>query len=276
MKKIFLAIGLLIVLHMRTFAQAPQNYNLFKPVPKAQLREMETDRPDITESPQTIDAGHFQYESDLFRYERLSSDESVKHTYLFNQANLKLGITTSTAVQVVVESFVSIKERLMEESEVVANHGLGDITLRIKQNIMGNDKGKFAIAILPYLKFPTSVANQESRYEGGIMVPMLLKLEKEWKLGMQLEVDRLQDEEGNGHHNQILETLTIAHPLFKHLDGIAETYYTYNLKEKRWNNYLNASLQFELAKDLKVDGGLNYGIQHDASKSYFLGLSFRL
>ncbi|RDC55982.1 transporter [Pedobacter chinensis] len=276
MKKIFLAAGLLIVLYMHTFAQAPQNYNLFKPVPRAQLREMETDRPGVTESPQTIDAGHFQYESDLFRYERLDGNYGVKHTYLFNQANLKLGITRSTAVQVVLESFVLTKERLGEESEVAANHGLGDVTLRIKQNIMGNDKGKFAIAVLPYLKFPTSVADEESRYEGGLMVPMLLKVGKEWKLGMQLEADRLQDEEGNGHHNQILETLTIAHPLFKHLDGIAETYYTYNLKEKHWNNYLNASLQFELAKDLKIDGGVNYGIQHDSSKSYFLGLSFRL
>ena len=34
------------------------------------MREMSTDRPDKTESPYTVDAGHFQIEWDLFNFER--------------------------------------------------------------------------------------------------------------------------------------------------------------------------------------------------------------
>src|SRR5262245_66185319 len=40
-------------------------YDLFHPTPNELMREMSTDRPDQTESPYTVDAGHFQVEMDL-------------------------------------------------------------------------------------------------------------------------------------------------------------------------------------------------------------------
>lgn len=251
-------------------------YSLFRPVPKAELREMETDRPDVTESPITLDAGHFQYEGDLFRLEREKSESDLMSSYLINQVNLKLGLTRSTAVQLVVQSFAYQKTKSLEDGNVAYAHGFGDLTLRIKQNLTGNDRGSFAIALLPYVIFPTSAVEKQARYQGGLIVPMSLKLPKGWKLGMQLEADRLLDSEGSGLHTQFLESLTIGHQLLKHVEGIAETYYTYDLSQHHWNNFVNAALQVELAKDVKLDGGLNYGLQHVAMKSYFLGLSFRL
>ncbi|GGI23802.1 hypothetical protein GCM10008119_09480 [Pedobacter mendelii] len=236
---------------------------------------METDRPGITESPITIDAGHLQYESDLFRLERQQSDEALTNTFLFNQSNLKLGLTNSTALQLVVQSYTYQTEK-SGDGTIERAQGFGDITLRIKQNLLGNDKGNFAIAVLPYIKFPTSKVEKENRYEGGLIIPMALKLPNEWKLGIQMEVDRLQNTEDAGLHTELLQSLSIEHDLVKHLSGSAETYYSYDLAHHHWNNFLNAALQLELAKNVKVDGGLNYGIQHDAMKSYFLGLSFRL
>lgn len=273
MKKFLLSIFFLVSV-FTLHAQQKETYNLFHPVPKENLREMETDRPDVTESPITTDAGHLQVETDLSRLEKSHGERSSKTTQLFNQANLKLGLSGSTAIQIVVQSYILEKEST--DGELKRSKGLGDLTLRIKQNLIGNDKGNFAIALLPYLKFPTATALEDDRYEGGLIIPMSLKFKGKWKLGMQLELDRLQNEESEGHRTQFLETLTVSHPLGKKLDAIAETYYTYDINSHGWNNFLNASLQLEVARDIKIDGGLNYGIQHDAMKSYFLGLSFRL
>lgn len=268
----------MLFLTVKLWAQEKKSisYNLFRPVPKAELREMETERPDVTESPITLDAGHFQYESDLFRLERAPGENALTNTFLFNQANLKLGLTRSTAIQLVVQSFVYQREKSVEDGTIARSHGFGDLTLRIKQNFLGNDKGNFAIAVIPYIKFPTSHVEEENRYEGGLIIPMSLKLPSEWNVGMQMEVDRLQDTEGAGLHTEILQSFTIGHSLMDHVTGIAETYYRYDLSHHHWGNFLNAALQVELAKDVKLDGGLNYGLQHDAMKSYFLGLSFRL
>ena len=43
-------------------------FTLFHPTPEALLRELNTDRPDQTEGPITVDAGHFQLELDLVSY----------------------------------------------------------------------------------------------------------------------------------------------------------------------------------------------------------------
>lgn len=275
MKKIILSLVFLGSFCSLVSAQHKINYSLFKPVPTDSLREIETDRPDVTESPRTVDAGHFQLETDLFRLERRNTKQGRTDDYLFNQMNIKVGLTRSTAMQVNFETY-SVK--LDFEGGVKQDHssGFGDVTLRLKQNLIGNDKGRFAVALLPYLKFPTSHADSESQYEGGIIVPMSIKFDNDWKLGVQLEADRLQDEEGAGHHNEVLQTLTVSHPLSTKIDAILETYYTCELKTAHFKNFINAALQYELGKNLLIDGGVNYGMQHEAKKSCFVGLSFRL
>jgi hypothetical protein len=57
MKKLYhiiLILALLSVANIAAFGQQKTFYHLFRPVPSGNLREMETDRPDVTESPQTV------------------------------------------------------------------------------------------------------------------------------------------------------------------------------------------------------------------------------
>src|SRR5687767_2381830 len=49
-------------------------YHLFDPTPRALMREMSTDRPDTTESPRTVDAGHFQLEMSFVDFTREDED----------------------------------------------------------------------------------------------------------------------------------------------------------------------------------------------------------
>jgi len=252
-----------------------KHYSLFNPVPASLMREMETDRPDVTESAYTVDAGHFQYETDLIRLTRERSDTREVSTVLVNHGNLKLGITGSTAIQIGFETYGVQRERDLSSGNITRTDGFGDVNLRIKQNLIGNDHGNFVMAVLPYIKFPTSGYDEESRFEGGLIVPMLYKMPGEWKLGFQVEVDRLKDLDQPAMHTEFLQTLTISHSITKGIDGIAETYYTYDFKAHQLANYLNAAIEVDVAKDFKVDAGLNYGIQHQAQKHYFIGASYR-
>ena len=253
-----------------------RSYSLFNPVPKNSMREMETDRPDVTESPYTVDAGHFQYETDIVKLKKERSDLQHSQTILINQANIKIGITNSTAIQIGFQSYGIQKEKDLSTGSSITAKGMGDVSLRIKQNIIGNNNGNFALALLPYIKFPTSAYDDESRFEGGLIVPMTYKLPGEWTLGFQVEVDRLKDKDQPAMHTEFLQTLTISHPLLKGIDGIAETYYTYDFKSHEISNFINAAIQLEVIKDFKLDAGLNYGLQHRADKQYFMGASFRL
>src|SRR5207253_1969146 len=49
-------------------SQDKSQYTLFNPTPRDRMRDFNTDRPTKSNVPYTVDAGHFQYEGDIFIY----------------------------------------------------------------------------------------------------------------------------------------------------------------------------------------------------------------
>lgn len=138
-------------------------YDLFDPVPASLMRKMVTDRPTFVDSPHTVDAGHFQFETSLVDYEKDVTTGGVTETLLVNQMNLKMGLNLDADAQVIVQSYKSVKS-------TSTSAGFGDINLRLKFNIFGNDRGHFAGALIPFLKLPVSRVGNGS-FEGACIFP---------------------------------------------------------------------------------------------------------
>src|SRR5688572_31905736 len=85
-------------------------FTLFNPTPPALMREMSTDRPDKTESPYTVDAGHVQVEMDVvtYSYDRYNPERADQRVQTLGVGitNWKLGLTNDIDFQLVTESFV--------------------------------------------------------------------------------------------------------------------------------------------------------------------------
>ncbi|RVU02363.1 transporter [Mucilaginibacter limnophilus] len=274
MKRI-ITLVLFFVLTITAHAQNKSQFNLFKPTPANEMREFESDRPTIIESPLTVDAGHIMYETDLVKLETQTTEIESNRQWVFNNANIKLGITNSTDFQIFIESYGIEKTKELSTGERETMQGFGDIRLRVKQNIIGNDKGNFALSVLPYVKFPTNKYSDNKKYEGGLIVPMEVKLPGEWKLELQVEADRLKDDDDDAYHTELMQGAGISHKLGEKLEAFAETYYTYDFKEHNIYNFLNAELQFEVSDHFLIDGGVYYGIQKHATHNYFAGAAFR-
>src|SRR6266699_3088151 len=73
-----------------------RGYNLFHPTPRDMMRELSADRPDKTDCPFTVDAGHFQVEMDFanLTYDAPNWERGkVKwENYQIAPMNLKLGV----------------------------------------------------------------------------------------------------------------------------------------------------------------------------------------
>src|SRR5690348_3468428 len=76
-------------------------YNLFNPTPPDKLREMNSDRPDVTESPFTVDPGHVQVELSFVEY---SYDRSDGHSDGFSvlPTEVRLGLTDHWEVELLL------------------------------------------------------------------------------------------------------------------------------------------------------------------------------
>src|SRR5262245_10368352 len=78
-------------------AQDKSRYTLFNPTPDHLLRDLATDRPDTTETPFTIDAGHVQIESTLFGFARSARDGAgaITDTTEIGTTNVRIGLTNT-------------------------------------------------------------------------------------------------------------------------------------------------------------------------------------
>src|SRR5436190_9156680 len=129
------------------FAAAPAvnkgAYSWANPTPEAQLRELTTDRPDATEGPFSVDAGHAQFEFDFASYTRDRSG-GVRTTELaLLPVNLRLGIRHDFELGIFFSPYVRQTERV-GSGATAATSGAGDTTLRAKLNFWGNDGGESA------------------------------------------------------------------------------------------------------------------------------------
>lgn len=253
-------------------------YSLFNPAPRDALRELSTDRPDKTESPYTVDAGHIQIELDLVTYTRDRSGGVRTETVGVAPMNLKLGLTDSTDVQFVVEPYVrqTVSGRLAGMKGRI--DGFGDVTLRLKQNLFGNDSGKAALALMPFVKLPTSTGGLgNDRAEFGLIVPLALTLSPRVGLGVMTEIDLLEKAGGHGHAPSFVNSATVSFDLTDRL-GLYTELFTERSTDRgsKWVVTGNVGLTFSLSPNVQLDTGANVGITHAADDlNIFVGLSRR-
>ena len=227
------------------------------------LRPLSTDRPDATESPYTVDKRHFQFELEVASATRNGGDES----YALGELNMKYGFGINSDLQVVLP----IHKHVAGGAE-----GFGDMQIRLKHNLWGNDGGNTALAIMPFLQIPTGSDGISSDvFDGGIIVPLAIKGAKGWGYGFQVEADLVSDEKGDGHHFSFLASATAAHAItesvgcFGEIMGIAG-----EGAEATKEAYFNSGLTWAAEENLQFDGGVRVGLT-DESEDFtpFFGVS---
>lgn len=252
---------------------AKRTYSLFRPVPKALMRPMSTDRPDVTESAYSLDAGHFQVETDVLRYGvlRFSPDFSQDELGV-NVANLKLGLTANVDLQLVVESYTIQTDRSETNTE---RAGFGDLTLRLKRNLWGNDGSRSALAVMPFVKLPTGRATGNGAWEGGVVLPYALELPHDWSFGSQMQATLIHDEDSELKCLELAPTVTVGHDLYRTLGGFVELAGRWNTRTHAQALTLDGGPIWRVTDNLQLDLGVNYPLSVDTETTYFLGVSFR-
>jgi hypothetical protein len=256
-------------------------FTLWRPTPRALLRELTTDRPDKTESPYTVDAGHVQIEADLvnYSYDRHNSDHTRTETLAVAPMNLKVGLCNRTDFQVVVPTYTTVRVRDTVSRHTERDSGFGDLVTRLKINLWGNDGGDTALGVMPFLTWPTSADGLGAdAVEGGVIVPLAVALPHDWNLGLMAELDFVRDENGGGHHAEVISSVTVSHAIVGELSGYVEFFN--NLSTERhgtpWIATADCGLTYGLTPDIQLDCGVNLGLTRAADDvNPFVGISFR-
>ncbi len=254
-------------------------YHFFNPTPRELMREMSTDRPDKTESAYTVDAGHFQIESSLFDYTYDHNNPERTDTRVDNfkltTLNLKAGLLNNMDLQIVIDPY--IREHSKSEGEVESKEGSGNIMGRMKVNVWGNDGGTTALAVMPFVKFPTNSNELDSdAFEGGVIFPLAIALPADWGMGLMTEFDFNRNAEKD-YYTDFINTLTLGHQIIGGLDGYVEFFSSFNNEpSSEWVGTVDLGLTYAVSQDIQFDGGLNIGVTRSADDfNPFVGLTTR-
>jgi hypothetical protein len=236
---------------------------LSAPLAAEGLRPLSTDRPDTTESPYSVDAGHFQFEMEAVAWTRDGDDDSVS----LGELNAKYGLNTCTDLQVVIPFYTH------EDSGA---EGFGDIEVRLKRNLWGNDEGSTALAVMPYLKLPTANSDLgNGKLEGGIIVPFSFDGPGEWSCAVMTQLDFAEDGDGSGYHAVSLNSATASHAITDDMAAFFELVGIFSAdSDDHTEAYFNTGCTYALDDTTQLDGGVRLGLT-DASADVtpFLGLS---
>ena len=264
----------------KTPAPDKSAYSLLHRTPEKFLRDLSTDRPDLTESPFTVDAGWWQIESDLVNFTRdhdTASGANVKtETLALGSINLKVGLTTNIDLQTVIETYTRVRthDRIAGTRDTIS--GFGDITSRLKINVWGNDGGDSgAFALMPFIKWPTNrhgLGNQS--VEGGLIVPYARDLPGGWGLGVMTEFDLVRNDTDTGYATDWLNTVTVSHDLTEKLGCYLELTHLTTRGPSRAT--FDCGLTYGVNQHVQLDTGVNLALTRATEDlTLFVGLSVR-
>ena len=189
-------------------------YTLFDPTPDSDLRSFNTDRPPKANSPYTVDAGHFQYETDIAVFGYGDSASVKTQDWTVFDPTLKLGLTNTIDAELQITPYESNVTRIAANTTSIS--GFGDTFARLKINVLGDDRGAVAVALLPYIKLPTARSGLgNGSVEGGLILPISISAPGGFTVIMMPEGDYLKDTTGNGYHSALDFLINVSHPLDK-------------------------------------------------------------
>ena len=252
-------------------------FTLFNPTPDAALRSFSTDRPNKSNSPFTVDAGRFQVETDLFSSSYSHARGITSRSYQFADPVLKAGLTNGTDLEL---GFSGYQQSITTGGGAPANraNGFGDLTPRLKWNLLGNDGGSYQIAVIPYVKIPT--ANRKignGQVESGAILLLGASLPYDFSAVIQTEVDMLKNGANNGKHANFVNLVNLSRTIVGNLSGSVELASQVTGDHNSTNAYTaDFALSYLVTPTLQIDLASYVGLNRDAPRlTVYTGLSKR-
>jgi hypothetical protein len=214
-----------------------------------------------------------QIEMSFFDYSRDSHPGTVSEQCIEVQVNFKTGICSDMDLKLIVNSHAIAGES--ERGDSTRTSGFGDITLRLKKNLWGNDQGRSALAIMPYVTIPTHTHVSEQAWSGGLIMPFAMRFSDRVSLGLMTEMDVVHDAASDGYGLEWLHSATLGFSLtekwgvFMEVVGIAG-------QDTSFQALFDAGLTYAVTPELVLDAGLRLGLNRAAPDiGLFTGMSVR-
>lgn len=258
-------------------ASADERHSIANPTPREEMRPLSTDRPDMTESPISVDPGHVQVEMDMVSTAIDREGDVRTRSFSLGTTNLRIGLLPRVDFQIVYTPFSFAHTRAPGQART-NEIGTSDVVLRTKVNLFGNDSGNVAIGLLPFVTIPAAYPRsfRAERAEFGLAVPMAFALPGEVSLGAMVQFE-LVSGATDRYAYETLGTLTASHAIVGALNGFVEVASRGHYEDgAEFNFEVHGGLTYLVNDSLQLDTGV-FGTVYGPGDDLFgfVGIVFR-
>ena len=264
-------------------ADDKDQYNLFNPTPTDKMRAFNTDRPTKSNVPYTVDAGHIQYEGDLFiySYDSLTTPDTQITSLTLGNPTLKVGVLNTVDFEVNFSFYNSVRAMTVSNGASSLSQGVGDTFTRIKWNLFGNEGTGPAFALIPYAKFPTApmapTGTGTGYVEGGLIAPLSLSLPLGFTGILMGEMDIVKNSFDSSYRVNIPALVNVSRPIVENVTAYAELYADFSTNPQAPNIYTaDFALAWQPRPNFQLDVGVNIGLNNAATPyQFYMGIAQR-
>lgn len=219
----------------------------------------------VTESPHTVAPGRVLLEVDGVRFKvgQTDADGGTVDALAVGSTLLTAGLTRSLDLQLGVDVFLRQTASLGGRRD--SDSGFGDFRLRTKWTFWRLDSGAAALALIPYVRLPTSTAGLGSeRIDGGLILPWASEGPAGILTGAMLRWDNASSVDGRRHRWS--GAAFVRRDLFRLLSVYAET--TLDAESGDWSareGTLGAGALLRPWGGLEVDYQIQRGLNRRAA-----------
>lgn len=217
------------------------------------------DRPGATDSPVTTLPGTARVESGLYSYSRDSEGGLDTTTQVIGNLVFALGLSENSELQLGFDSHVRTKVEggaaPRTESE------FGNLNLRYKYNIIGNDGGDVAFGIIPRLTYTSESLGNDLL--GGIGLPVAFSLPQKFLIAVMPQWN-LEEKSNGGHYSSQYLGVLLGRSWTDNLDVYIDYSSTSN-EEATFQAAAGLGLAHRIQSNLQWDISGSFGVSEAAS-----------
>jgi hypothetical protein len=231
----------------------------------------------VTESAYTVDAGHYQLEMDFADFTYNKTDGTTTKAWDVGDFNFKAGLLNNVDVQFVYDNYLNVQTK-DSSGKSTTQSGFGDFTTRLKINLWGDDGGKTAFALLPFVKFPTSTDGLgNNAVEGGVIFPLAVSLPYDFDLSLETAASYMKNDDDGGYHEEFIASASLDHQIIGKLSGFVEFFSNFTTEShSSWVGTVDTGLEYLVTKNIQLDLDCYFGVTHAAPNfNPFAGITVR-
>jgi Putative MetA-pathway of phenol degradation len=222
------------------------------------------DRPSKANGTCTVPAGHFQIETSLVDWTREGFPGGHMDFTMWGSSVVKYGLSSSSDVEFGFTPFESLR---MREGGISGRaSGFGDLTVRLKQRLTG-DEAPLQATLIPFAKLPTAKHDLgNGKVEGGLTVPVSTALGKSGvMLTLGPELDLRADADEHGYHAAMAQLVNFGFAATTQLTLSAELWGQWDWDPDGTVRQYSAdgSIAYLVNNDLQLDAGANLGLNRN-------------